>query len=346
MKKMFSFAVYVMAAMAMALAMGSCKKENQNVKTNNSGTAVSHFDPSHISDMNAYLGEFKQKMKQSQYTKDNETLSLEEAAWHLSSVANYDFANANAEFTDLRYDTLQYHVNVTNGHVALSDLNAVYASMASDIDAFYQNLDLQEKHFRFIGASVSENGQVRVGLITSYIVLDHTWYFAGDWEAALFCYEWLDDNTYYDWNTGAKQLLESLINSLEGHNYSMNNNPPVVGRVYYVYTMDTVFTWDNCIDPYGSPFFHDSRLYAALADAHADPWLEFNEMCYCIDSYLGLPFEYIESNPLLGNQRPVHWEIQCSSYKYLPSPKWYAFCHNLKVTFAQCIIANENPIQY
>ena len=113
MKKVFSFAIYAMAAMAMALAMGSCKKENQNAKFNNTnGSAVSHFDPSHISDMNAYLGEFKQKMKQSQYAKDGETLPLEEAAWHLSSVANYDFANANVEFTDLRYDTLYYQVNV------------------------------------------------------------------------------------------------------------------------------------------------------------------------------------------------------------------------------------------
>lgn len=296
--------------------------------------------------MNAYLKEFKQKMKQSQNAKDGEMLSLEEAAWHLSSVANYDFANANVEFTDLRFDTLQYQLNTINGQVALSDLDALYTNLASDIDAFYQSLDLQEKHFRFIGTSVSEEGQVRVGLVTSYILLDHTWYFDDDWEAALFCYEWLDDNTYYIWNTTAKQQLEYLINLLEGRTYTTQQNPPLFGREYYVYTMDTVFTYDNCIDPYGSSFFHDSRLFVDLADAHADPWLEFNEMCYCIDSYLGLPFEYIQSNPLLENQRPVHWEIQCRSFRYLPSPRWYVFCHDLKVTIAQRIVSNENPIQY
>ena len=340
---MFSFAVYVMAAMAMTLAMGSCKKENQNVKTNNSGMAVSHFDPSHISDMNAYLGEFKQKMKQSQYTKDNETLSLEEAAWHLSSVANYDFANANAEFTDLRYDTLQYHVNVTNGHVALSDLNAVYASMASDIDAFYQNLDLQEKHFRFIGASVSENGQVRVGLITSYIVLDHTWYFAGDWEAALFCYEWFDDNSYYVWNTTAAHLLAQAINFLEGREYSMPELPPV--RSYYVYTTEIVFRHDECYDQYGSPFASDSRLFRVDTDWQDTPLLGLNEMCYCVDSYTNLPFKYIQEHVGWDGQRPVHWTIIPYSYKKPGAPRDYTFCHDIKVKFGIRVI-NENPIQY
>lgn len=76
MKKLFSFAIYAMAALAMTLAMDSCKKENQNVKSNSSSSAVAHFDPSHITDMNAYLADFKQKMKQSQYAKDDETLSL------------------------------------------------------------------------------------------------------------------------------------------------------------------------------------------------------------------------------------------------------------------------------
>ena len=156
------FAICVMAvALAATVAVVSCKKDDQNAKLNNNsnvGQSVSQFDPSHIADMNAYLKGFKEKMKASRFAKDAETLGIEEAAWHLSSVANYDFANANVQFTDLRYDTLRYQVNVTDGSVLLSDLETLYEDMASDIDALYHSLDLQDKHFRFIGADISEEG--------------------------------------------------------------------------------------------------------------------------------------------------------------------------------------------
>ena len=343
MKKYYSFAIYAMAALAMALAMGSCKKNDQNTKSINNGQAVSHFDPRHISDMNAYLGDFKQKMKQSQYAKDGETLPLEEAAWHLSSVANYDFANANVEFTDLRYDTLYYQVNVTNGEVALSDINAVYADMADDIDEYYQNLDLEEKHFRFIGTSVSEDGQVRVELVISYIILDHTWYFGDDWDAALFCMEWFDDNTYYVWNTTAAHLLARAINFLEGREYSIPELPP--GRSFYVYTTEVIFRHDEYYDQYGSPFASDSRLFRIDTDWQDTPLLGLNEMCYCVDSYTNLPFRYIQEHVGLEGQRPVNWTIVPYSYKKPGVPRDYTFCHDIKVKFGIRII-NENPIQY
>ena len=105
---------------ATMIAMVSCKKENQDALLNNTQSAKA-FTPPVVDDMNAYLKDFKQKMQN--VTKDgNETLSLEEAAWHLSSVANYDFANANVEFDDIRFDTLYSTVNVTGGIILLNDL--------------------------------------------------------------------------------------------------------------------------------------------------------------------------------------------------------------------------------
>ena len=344
MKKSFFYAICVMVLSAM-VAVVSCKKESQANLLGNSPQPSKTFTPPQVDDMNAYLKAFKQRM-QTVARGDGETLSLEEAAWHLSSVANYDFCNANVKFTDLRYDTLRYHIDVANGEVSLTDLNAVYASMANDIDAFYQSLDLQEKHFRYIGASISEDGQVRATLTTSYIVLDHTWYFEDDWEASLYCYEYFDQNMQYVWNTSAIDTLEHYLNLLEGREYVMPGEPLPV-RVYFVYASTQQFNYTDHIDPYGSDFLGNSRIFAVEADTYAVPTLDLNKMCYCLDSYLGLGFEYISNGgPSLGNQRPVRWEIQGMQYEYPEQHKWDVFCHILYVTYGQVVASNDHPINY
>lgn len=112
MKKKVIFIATFLVIVATAVAVVSCKKETTNaLQYGNSQSTTKTFKVPEVDDMNAYLKGFKQKMQESLYAKDDEMFSLEEAAWHLSSVANYDFANANVEYTDLRFDTLQYQVN-------------------------------------------------------------------------------------------------------------------------------------------------------------------------------------------------------------------------------------------
>lgn len=342
MKKTRFFIATLLVVAAASVAVVSCKKENSDTLLNNTSPQVKTFAPPQVDDMNAYLKGFKQKM-QNVTREGDETLSLEEAAWHLSSMANYDFANANVDYTDLRYDTLLYQVNVTNEQVSLLDLNTVYASIASDIDAFYHNLDLLEKHFRFIGASISENGQVVITLITSYRNLDHTWYFSDDFEATNYCYEFFDELTYYTWNTTALEQLEYAINILEGREYAVNEYPSV--RVYYVYTQDVEFNYDQYFDSYGSPFLRNSRIFATEADTWATPYLDINDMCYCLDSYLQLPFMYAMQHSDMINQRPVRWRISGMHYDNRELETWDVFCHIITVTFGR-FITTESPIQY
>ncbi len=342
MKKRNLIIATVLVAVAASVAFVSCKKENQEALQSNS-QPVKTFTVPQIDDMNAYLREFKQKMQESQNSKDVEYLSLEEAAWHLSSVANYDYANVNVEYTDLRYDTLYYQVNITNGQVALSDLNAIYESIASDIDSFYQSLDLQEKHFRFIGAYITTDGQVIVELTTSYIILDHTYYFGDDYLAAIFCFNRFDQDSSYIWNTSAKEELESAINFLEGHEYIMPGQYSL-DRVYYVFSMTQDFQFQDNIDLYGSDFLMNSRIFAAHGDTYSVPTLDFNTMCYCVDSYLGLGFEYVNNHSNLRNQRPVRWIINCEKY-INEGDTWHTFCHKINVTIAQVVI-NDDPNRY
>lgn len=159
MKKHHLLIAFLLVVAAVSVVVVSCKKEDAKaLSTNNAKEA---FNPRQIEDMNAYLKDFKNKM-QSATKGEDEALSLEEAAWHLSNVANYDFGYVNVEFNDLRYDTLYYHVNITDGKVLLSDLNTVYTSISSDIVHLSQTLNLQEKHIRYVKAFISENGMVSV----------------------------------------------------------------------------------------------------------------------------------------------------------------------------------------
>ena len=290
----------------MALAMGSCKKNDQNTKSINNGQAVSHFDPRHITDMNAYLKEFKQKMKQSQFAKDSETMSLEEAAWHLSSVANYDFANANVEFTDLHYDTIFTSIAVADGEVCISDLCAVYDEVSSEIDQYYQDLDLENKHFRFINSSISENGEVSVSLLVSYGDDYHIWYPSD----TVYCDMYFNDGPYYADGNGLI-TLKDVLNIIESH-----PTEPIPGRIYYTITRFEQPLFKHYIDPYGSPNFINSRIYCTQGYFHEDIT---NYMCYYLCSYHALGHELLHTGHQY-NECIVCWDLGWDIYDGCPYP--------------------------
>lgn len=320
----------VLVAMATTVAIVSCKKEDQEALQSVS-QPVKTFTVPQIDDMNAYLKGFKQKMKESQNAKDAEYLSLEEAAWHLSSVANYDFGRVNVRYTDLYYDTLYYQVNVTDGHIELSDLNILYAIMASDIESLYQSLNMQEKHIRLIGASIAEDGQVVIDLVISYFILDHTWYFENDFNAALACVEYFDSNTYYGWNSTAVNQLKQAINAVAGQYFILPGETPAE-REYYVPTRDVVFNYENHTDTIGSPFYGNSRIFVVRSNGVTNPTLGMYEMCYCLDSYLALPFELMQNNPSVGTDTPIHWNINSDDF-YNQSNHYYYYCHEVVVKY-------------
>lgn len=103
--------------------------------------------------MNAYLKDFKQKM---QTKGTDETMDLEEAAWHLSGVINYDFGDVVEDYSRFHYDTLYYNIDITDRKVCVSDLSTLYTKASSDIVSYLQNLNLDNKHIRFIGVEILE----------------------------------------------------------------------------------------------------------------------------------------------------------------------------------------------
>ena len=91
-KSKFFIAILVMVvATLVSVAIVSCKKED-TVAPTGQHAAKAAFTPPQVDDMNAYLKDFKQRM-QSAAKGDDEALSLDEAAWHLSSVVFWEPKN-------------------------------------------------------------------------------------------------------------------------------------------------------------------------------------------------------------------------------------------------------------
>jgi len=338
MKKTKLFIATLLVVATVSVAVVSCKKETANALTDNKIESVQTFNPREIKDMNAYLKDFKQKMNSTAKGED-ESLSLEDAAWHLSSVANYDFGHANVECDDVRFDTLYAHVNVTDGKILLSDLASAYEEIHMGIDKFYHSLTLDNKHFRFINAIISENGEVAIPLLTTFSygtkdIMDHIWYFPGDeWDLADTCYYYLPEDSYPVQTTGTSEL-QRVLNLIVSHNYVLISEPTKSSsRFYYTPTFTKPFNHQDYIDPYGSPNFNDSRIFASLNSTNTDivVWI-----CYLLDSYLGLGHQYCPDGEYI-----LSWEVD---YYYRtgtfvhPSMEY----HELKVTYGE---KHEYPIE-
>lgn len=276
-------AITIMAILTTAVAFVACKKEEAQ-PSSNKNISEKAFNPMQIEDMSKYLEDFKQRMLSS--SKDgNEILSLEEAQWHLSSLTNYDFCYANVEFDNIRFDTLYDHANVTDGTVKMSDMATAYESISNRIDKFFHSLTLDNKHFRCINVGISEQGDVIVSIITTFSNTDKLHFFPD----STFCDLYFTEPSYPA-NGSAVSTLTNLFNLILG-----KNTDPDEGRTYYITTIPNVpfyfNQWYEDPEEY-CPNSSHSRLYCS---ANTYDWsIPKYQMCYYLDSYLGLAQDYAD----------------------------------------------------
>lgn len=329
--KKYFFAIVMMAlATFITVAAVSCKKGTPNEQSITNEESLKAFDPSHITDMNAYLKSFKQRMEKS---KDGEMLTLEEAAWHLSSMANYDFANVNVEYADIRFDTLYGKLILTNEEVLLSDLNATYSTLANAISNHMQGINLENPNVRYVDVSISETGDVTMVLAITF-EWGHTWYFEDVWWAMYYCYDYFYSNTIYYASGLGRSELERILNLIESHTIT----PPgqMGSRVYYTFSREVEFKYDENIDPYGSPSFLNSRLFASSETLDPDI---VDYMCQYLDSYLGLGYDN-----KLSTEAIAEWEVEYGTGYNYPHTQHQVSFHTLTVTYAiPHIMEPSNP---
>ena len=271
------FVIVLLAVVATLVAVVSCKKETPNTLLNSGAQQEKAFVVPEVDDMNAYLKDFKQRM-QSSTRGDDETLSLEEAAWHLSSVANYDFGHANVEYDDVRFDTLYSTVTITNGSILLDDLADAYENISVLIDNFYQNLELENKHFRFIGCEISEQGEMTIAIITTF-TNGAKWHYFSD---STFCDTYFSDYVDYIADYNATSALQSVFNLILGHEDSPS------GRIYYVKSRDKGFYFKHWLEDEDNycPNIYHYRLFCTKGYFYNN--IPKYDMCYYADSYIDL----------------------------------------------------------
>ena len=331
-KRNLTLAICAMVvATIVSVSIVSCKKE-ETASLSGRNPAKEAFTPPQVEDMNAYLKDFKQRM-QSAAKGDDEALSLEEAAWHLACLANVDLCNANMEFNNVRFDTIEMRAKVNGGVVEMSDLRLAYEQMFTEIQNVKETLGLDNQNLRFVDVFISENGMARIILmITSNILsrnlYDYYWYFPDTFGYLdSLCYVQFT-NYRYQWNTTAKRELERVMNVFEGRitPYASSYTP----------TRTMSFDFPQWIDPYGSPFDQDSRLCVGNDDLSQD------DMCYCLDSYLGLGIDYLANNYYVDNEYPIYWTIKPIDTVF-QNNNLHTYYHRLNVRYGTPSTEGSNP---
>lgn len=334
MKKSFIVLATIAIAILAATAV-SCKKDKQVEPTNNErvGRGTSTYTPPQVEDMDAYLKDFKERI---QTSNSDETFELDDAAWHLSSLANRDFGNVLVSYNDILFDTLYGHVDITNGVVEIQDLGTAYDAMYNTLKAYYQSLALEGKHFRFVDAVIREDGTLTIPVIVTFAknsryLEDTLWYFPVINDDYYEYLAYLDSIANYYFNANAYSANSAAVNAL---NYLLTLivSPPVgTGTWYYTNQRTQKHYYEDYIDPFGSNFFDDSRLYASTA--RPTFLIPRNDMFYLLDSYLDLGV----SHKAMGEEI-INWEVV-----FFDSGRFQAVRnHELWVKYGM-LVQNTNP---
>lgn len=158
----------VMGAMALTIAAAmiiACTKEKENRVAQDNGelTTVSKED-----DMSAYLKQFKEKMQSA--SKGDETLSIEDARWHLEAVLNYTYGDAEWPFSEIQCDTFYYKLPTKEGCVRLAQLNEAFNAFSNNVEDVYEECMLPEK--RILAIQTKFTTESKDGGISAQIIIN------------------------------------------------------------------------------------------------------------------------------------------------------------------------------
>ena len=333
MKKSTLFITTLLVVAAASVAVVSCKKDTTG-QDNAKGTDTQTFDYRQIDDKVAYFTDFKKKMKE---TKGNETFNLDDAAWHLACLANIGYCNVNVKLDDFLFDTIDMQVDVEDGTMRLSDISAAYDQMCAKIDEYKKGFDHCDQNLYYINVSINANGDAKIALMNSFTYgakswVDDPWYFSDPIVAADACGTYFSEDSVYCWDGLAVTELSRVLNIFEHH----SNGTGQFAAYCYLPTRTHTFDYTNTYDPYGSGYYYvnESRVFAKKNTSMS---LNYNlddlEMCYCLDSYLGLGCDYVSDN-LYSSEHPVCWTVSNGYWHQNPS-YWHYHFHKLYVEFGQ-----------
>lgn len=273
--KLVTTLAIIMIAMAGLVAIQSCKKE-QNSLLNQQTIQKGIVHPEKIDDMNAYLKNFGEKMLNS---KDNEVLSVEEASWHLMAYQNFMYGDVDDDYTGIISEKHEYNITVSNDMVTLSDLGTLYNITAKDISNFYKTSQAENKRIMYVYSTIDINGRVNVEIALSYRESSRYYYF----DMTSFEFETLCDSLFpspngYNWGTQATTILQTHITNLG----PTSMRPADGERKYYYGIHNNSYDYND----------YSGRIYFC-ATCTDNALIIPSDMCYYLDSYLGIVVENI-----------------------------------------------------
>lgn len=154
------FALAVIASVIIACA----KEKEMKVAQNNSEIVV----VSKEDNMCVYLNQFKEKMQSAE--KGDETLSMDDARWHLEAVLNYTYDDAGQQISDIQCDTFCYKMHTSSDKVSLAQLNEAFNAISTNVEKAYKDCTLPNKSILFIETffeNDSKDGDIVVRSIVS-----------------------------------------------------------------------------------------------------------------------------------------------------------------------------------
>ena len=275
---------YFLIITVMLIAFQACKKDemtnpNRATVSNYSKTETARFNPNKIENMDEYLTGFMKNLKTT--TRNAETMSVEDAQWHISACLNFQFCNANVNRTIVEYDTVYTSIMVNDGYVSMNEINNSLQAISENVREVYNNSTLENKNILFIQPVVLDEvtrsgATVRTIVATSNRLEVMNYYFDNDSIPLSFFTE--DE---YDWRVAAS-ILDSCINVIKPER---TTNPEE--RLYFVEVLDTTL----CYEDY-THLGYPNRLYVC-GNYYLNATISREDMAYYLDSYLGLIEEFI-----------------------------------------------------
>lgn len=247
--KLATAVVALLMVTAIVVTFEACKKEADKAIPQTQ-TSIKSTIPNDMENIDKYLADFLSKMNE---CKGEETISVEDAMWHMQALANFEFGYANADMSDIRTDTIISRIETNNGSVRLSTLSDFYSKLRKDIISYYKSQELENKNFKFITCEIDKDnsGDGYLEIKTAMVLMSgwsgkndddrrdreslYCFYdFENEFEAMCFYSQYLTENYYT-----LGELAEVLTNFCTAHGpatCTLNSHD----RIFYINISEVV----------------------------------------------------------------------------------------------------------
>ncbi|MBQ5856725.1 MAG: hypothetical protein IIW55_05380 [Bacteroidales bacterium] len=260
----------------------SCKKDKNTDPVSRSDNQTS-FNIYEEKNLDEYLTNFMGKMKTN--TRSGESLTTDDAMWHLSACLNFTYSNINVNKSQVEYDTIVTSINVDDGYITLNDINRSFNEISNEVNAVYNSSTLENKNILYVIPELQDD-VTRGGTTVRTVVaisnsLDFGHYFFSDEETALSLFP---EYTTYLWNTEAIETLTYYMNLYR------SETEEIPGRVYITNLTEVSCNYQNT--------YPNNRVFRTRLSSNLR--LDREDMAFFLDSYLGLIDESNPGRPILG----------------------------------------------